>query len=462
MLLRDTPLVDARYLVALGAAYGSVPRCQDMPTDALLGPEDAWRLRCWDLSSSLPVLVLSYPVRLVACRRTYAAARPSGGFLPLTRALCSRPVRCLSQWLDAKHPDRKGELLRRLVPILKVMLVKACSFSEHATIGVFWDYCCVPQAPFAGQVERTQVDRGLASMHAWYSHPHTTVLHVATPPAAAGGTRPSESRGWLYVERRLSSLVKYPLGLWELGQYRGGLLYGDLVKEMRTRRRPHESPERVARAIRDGVRDGTLTFAVATDVERVIGLYARGFVHAFETYAGLAGGFLECSRLGWGAAEAPALAEALAYAEAHCDASRMSGRVTLSFFHGNQFDRAHEEALRATVAGSTKFSLYGSSRSCPTQGRPVDHAQHSKTSLASTIAPDPAVGGAMGLVSAVATMWATWRGGANDEGVAEGGGEAADGNCAPADATTESAQNIGLVLIGDHEEEEDDDDLVFV
>ena len=55
---------------------GVLPRLQDMPEQALIGPDSLWRLKCWNLPWSLPVLVLSYP------------------------------------WLDADHPDREGEQLR--------------------------------------------------------------------------------------------------------------------------------------------------------------------------------------------------------------------------------------------------------------------------------------------------------------------------------------------------------------
>ena len=46
-------------------------------------------------------------------------------------------------WLDADHPDRKGEQLRKMAPVLKI-------FAEHAKfyggkVGVFIDYCSLPQ-----------------------------------------------------------------------------------------------------------------------------------------------------------------------------------------------------------------------------------------------------------------------------------------------------------------------------
>ena len=86
-LLEHKPLIDAQFLVALHKAGGVVPRNQAVPEAALIDARNAWRLRWNEPEES--VLVLSYP------------------------------------WLDKEHPDREGEQLAKIVPILEVMLKKA-------------------------------------------------------------------------------------------------------------------------------------------------------------------------------------------------------------------------------------------------------------------------------------------------------------------------------------------------
>ena len=58
-MLEDMTLVDVQYLIALTEAGGVVPRYQELPAAARIGPHNAWRLRCWSNAYRLPVLVLS-------------------------------------------------------------------------------------------------------------------------------------------------------------------------------------------------------------------------------------------------------------------------------------------------------------------------------------------------------------------------------------------------------------------
>ena len=58
-MLKDMTLVDAQYFIALTEAGGVVPRYQELPAAARIGPHNAWRLRCWERPRKLPVLVLS-------------------------------------------------------------------------------------------------------------------------------------------------------------------------------------------------------------------------------------------------------------------------------------------------------------------------------------------------------------------------------------------------------------------
>ena len=79
------------------------------------------------------------------------------------------PVLVLSYpWLDAVHPDREGEQLRRLLPILKAMVAKAKRYAAHGTIGVLQDYACLPQRPYGNERECERFKVGLKGLNAWY------------------------------------------------------------------------------------------------------------------------------------------------------------------------------------------------------------------------------------------------------------------------------------------------------
>jgi hypothetical protein len=179
-LLDDVDLVDGRWLVDLAEAGGVVPRGQDVPPSARIRRQGAWRLSfSWHEYDSLPVLVLSYP------------------------------------WLDKEHPDRLGEQLRRVAPFLRALL-SACA-SEHGTVGVMWDFCSLPQAPRTAD-ESDRFRRGLRRMNAWYMHPYTHVLLLASSlPRSVPytNTRSWEARGWCFFEGCAAALVKHEYCLWD-------------------------------------------------------------------------------------------------------------------------------------------------------------------------------------------------------------------------------------------------------
>ena len=171
-LCADVALVDARWLIDLAELGGVLPRCQGVPECAKIRPDGLWRLRfAWDQSECLAVLVLSYP------------------------------------WLDRDHPDRLGEHLRRLAPVLKAAL-SGCT-SPHGTIGVMLDYCCLPQRPRT-PAEEEHFSRGLRSMNSWYMHPFVHVLILASAlPSGTHGTHYANTRGWEsrgYVPNRSRTL----------------------------------------------------------------------------------------------------------------------------------------------------------------------------------------------------------------------------------------------------------------
>lgn len=255
-LLEHTTLIDIGYLVALGEAGGVIPAWKDVPDSARINSRTVWRLRAWNLDSSLPVLVLSYP------------------------------------WLDRHHPDRNGEQLKSLLPVLKSLHSAAQATQQHATVGVLWDYMSLPQGERTpSELERFTKARHV--MHAWYGHPYTTTLVMARPlpySAAYSNTRPYEKRGWTLFERRLSSLVKHDGNYWDMRKLTppsasaAPLSYSEVRQLLSAAREPVASPKRMARLLREGVASNELAFTALDDLELVVELYARGFVHAVDTY----------------------------------------------------------------------------------------------------------------------------------------------------------------------------------
>ena len=69
--------------------------------------------------------------------------------------------------------------------ILKIFAAKARQYGKRCRVGVFWDYCSLPQIRLDGVDDRTPAQKdqflaGLGQVNTWYAHPLTTVLLVAT------------------------------------------------------------------------------------------------------------------------------------------------------------------------------------------------------------------------------------------------------------------------------------------
>ena len=289
-LLGHTTLIDARYFLALADAGGIVPRWQQLPEAARITPANVWRLKPAVFSGQLPVLVLSYP------------------------------------WLDKGHPDRMGETLRRVAPVLRAWLAYVTArSSEHCTIGVLWDYTSLPQRPYDDDGQQARFKRGLTSIDKWYSHPNTVTLRVtnALPTGAVyTNVRPYERRGWCFFETHISAIGKdcrclldlNEIWMWEL-DWRG------MWEQMVSSRRPFVSPDDFAAEMSAGVASGALAFTAGADEAFVIGKYRTGFLDAFtqHTTRQQNGGVMFFDNLGWGDAEAAVLVRAIAYAVRHCE-----------------------------------------------------------------------------------------------------------------------------------------------
>ena len=183
-ILTTTGLVDACYLINLAKFGGVLPAWQDVPEVAWIGYEQAWRLKCWSGFGSCSILAVSAPC------------------------------------LDEKHPDKHGNTLRRVLPVLEAMLETARGFAghEHATVGVMWYFMCVPRPPVVDQTEFEFILREYARCMA---HSSVHVLLVTDLPKGGSyrNLRPYSDRAHCLFDECLSSLIKGDDCLWDLSRW---------------------------------------------------------------------------------------------------------------------------------------------------------------------------------------------------------------------------------------------------
>lgn len=312
-LLAHGPLIDAEFLLVLAENQGVLPPYEEMPTCAKIDASSVWRLRTWNGATSLPVLVLAMP------------------------------------WLDDHHPDAQGAQLLSLIPILRALLSTAqLPGCHHATVGVFVPYCCFPTLqPTSGAL--------LAARQAWLSHPCTHVLLLDAPVAHLSSqhthTMAFMKRGWQVWEAAHATILKYTPLLWEMSRFRGGDTYEAFHRSLVGTRRPPLGPPRLA----------TLLHANAmhfepgghSNADVAAAAYASGFVATFDDYRLTCPGRSQVlyTDSGWTAAEASIVAEALAYAAAHCS---LPPGIFLSIHvtEGNLLAPDALELIRQAVRGS--------------------------------------------------------------------------------------------------------------
>jgi len=280
--LADTILVDAGWLAALADHRGTLPRCQEVPTDVVVSLEEMERCT-FGFDELLPVLVISSP------------------------------------WLNPDHPDEHGVLLRSISFVLRAFAKRAAE--EGGRCGVFWDYCSVPQrslhAPTDDKTfeEQKTFARSLSGMGSWYGHPLTSVLLVNIPPPKGRHTnlQPYELRGWCDMEARASSLVKDVRALISLKRLSGEETRWVEVKDRgRAQRAPPRPPDAFAEGLKAGVEQGELRLSDRNDLELVSRIYRE----AFDTEMRCAVA-LQNSYLGWDDITGVAFCEGLQHAHRH-------------------------------------------------------------------------------------------------------------------------------------------------
>jgi len=313
-VLASTGLIDAQYLINLARYGGALPRCEQVPAVAWIGPKQAWRLKSWSGFGSSPVLAIS------------------------------------AGWLDPDHPDKRGATLRKVLPVLQALVATARTFAshEHATIGVMWDVCCVPQLPPSTSAEQEVAERSRQDHARCLAHSAVHVLLVTTEPPRGGyrDRRRFEERGWSFVEERLSCLLKFDDCLWDLTKLEGAVgatpSYASMLKLAR-RRAPPMSP----RDLEKELRQRKLYFRDTEDGARAVRLYSLIFSESFDQFFSSFPArkkMLLCYKgRGFNDADAATLAEALSYAAYNC---KLPSGLVVHALTGNRFSPDAVELLK--------------------------------------------------------------------------------------------------------------------
>lgn len=300
-LLEHTPLIDLEYIVSLIEAGGVLPAGrQSVPVAALVTASNLWRLKLWNKGrrkGALAVLSFSYP------------------------------------WLDWWHPDRNGDQMHRVLPVLKAMLDEARNDSPHCTIGVMIDFLCLPQKPFASEEDKSRFQVSLRSINGWYYHKNIYTLLITSPPPEGDvytNVRLHRERGWCFFELAASLVIKKGYCLLDTSMYAGASRFcgkhtieakSGCIGQMKAGRQPPISPEIFTEQMRAGVASGQLKFTSNADMALVIGQYETGFVTSINGVAQCEDRMarvLDFMDLGWGDEQAAVLLKALVYAAEHC------------------------------------------------------------------------------------------------------------------------------------------------
>jgi len=145
-------------------------------------------------------------------------------------------------WLTPEHPDPKADTLRRLAPLLEVMLKHT---RRHEVmfrfVGVFWDWASLHQHA-GGRLQRqgtalvrrrsehedSLFRQALNSLALLYAHPFTYVVKMTTLPEdyPAGYRLPTKhpptpynDRGWCFTESSWATMVKSGGGVIDLSLF---------------------------------------------------------------------------------------------------------------------------------------------------------------------------------------------------------------------------------------------------
>jgi hypothetical protein len=176
------------------------------------------------------------------------------------------------------------------------------------------------------------------------------------------------------MEQRIAALVKNAAMLWDFSRYSGAVStsYKQCIRDMAHEgRQAPLSPDQVEVEMRTRVAECSLSFSYASDLETVIDLYRRGFIHGFDGYRALRHvapdkqTSIWYGNLCWGDREAEDLSSTLQYAQQHCS---MTDGVLEIDITGNTIGESGLDALRRVPLTKVLFVDQLDSSSTRVQG----------------------------------------------------------------------------------------------
>jgi hypothetical protein len=271
---------------------------------------------------------------------------------------------CVSHcWLQPDHPDPRGHSLRLVARALEIYLAEDHFLPD---VGVFIVFCSMHQKcrvvdgkpgprllGFAGgeagavgrfASEDALFKQALDSLGTFYSHPYTQVWMLTSFPQdyndpqrykREGNMAPYADRGWCFCEASWAAMVKNSALLLDLGKDTGeaAVKWGHLLWACRQGRRAPMLPSALEEAL------ALKHFTNGKDDRPAVSrLYRKGFEERFGELEEL-----NYSRIGWGAAEAKALAAVLA-----------AGAAPKLRYLSFDFNKIGDEGARSLAGGAAE------------------------------------------------------------------------------------------------------------
>jgi len=163
--------------------------------------------------------------------------------------------------------------------------------------------------------DRERFGRALGGINAWYGcqKAHVLLVNTALPDGHAyENKQPYGGRGWCIGEVAMSSITKDDTALLDLSKLSGReTTLQELRQHGKAGRRAPMAPDAFHSMLEAGVADGSIKFTYRGDVAKVTSIYEKAFLDEMGGATAL-----YYPALGWGDAEASALAQALTFAAA--------------------------------------------------------------------------------------------------------------------------------------------------
>lgn len=231
-------------------------------------------------------------------------------------------------WWTMEHPDPDGRQLQHLGHVLGSYLdqyrINLFGKDQVADTAVFLDWGSLHQEP-RSEDEQAAYQRGVASMHLWFTHRKIKVWRMSSVPGPTPeGFVPYQDRGWPTFEREVSEMIHAYDDLVDVARFQIGKNYYQNREALQTQREPPLTP--------DGFRDvlKTRQFAISGDLDVVANLFQQAFLEVMTSTQVLA-----FNDLGWDDGKTVQCAKALP----HCH------NLQRLFLEGNNIGDEGAQAL---------------------------------------------------------------------------------------------------------------------